>query len=73
MILPSEGFAAYVTRVRSLICMCSLMNQKIVGLGEMPLAEFANKLFLGSKTKRYHKTAEKGERVQAPLFNIVSG
>jgi len=48
MILPSEGFATYIARVWSLIGMRSLVNQQIVALRELPVAELTNELFLGS-------------------------
>lgn len=48
VVLPPESFPADVTRVRSLISMSSLMNQQIVGLGELAVAVFANKLLLRS-------------------------
>lgn len=48
MILPSEGFATYVARIRPLVGMRPLVDQQIVALRELPAAELTNKLFLGS-------------------------
>lgn len=48
MILPSEGFATYVARIRPLVGMRPLMDQQIVALRELPVAELTNELFLGS-------------------------
>lgn len=48
MVLTSESLAANITGVRSLISMCSLMDEQIVGLGEFSIAVFTDELFLGS-------------------------
>jgi hypothetical protein len=45
MILSSESLATNVTRIRALVCMSSLMNQEIVGLGKVSRAKLANVLF----------------------------
>lgn len=47
MILPSEGFAAYVARVRPLVGVRPLVDEEIVALGELSAAKLTNKLFLG--------------------------
>lgn len=47
MVLPSEGFAAYVARVRALVGVRPLVDQQVVALGELSAAEPTNKLFLG--------------------------
>ena len=46
MILSSESFATNVTRIWSLIRVCSLVDQKVVGLGELSVTIFTNELFL---------------------------
>lgn len=47
VILSSEGLVAYVTCVGSFIGVGSFMDQKVVGLGEVPATEFTHKLLLG--------------------------
>jgi len=46
MILSSESFATNVTRIRSLIRVCPLVDQEVVRLGELTVAIFTNELFL---------------------------
>lgn len=46
MILATESFAANVTAVGTLIGVSSLVNQKIVGFGELTIAILADELFL---------------------------
>lgn len=48
MILPSEGLATYVARIRPLVGMRPLVDQQIVALCELPAAELTYELFLGS-------------------------
>lgn len=50
MILPAEGLAAYIARVRSLVGMRPLMDQQIVAFRELSIAELADELLLGSLT-----------------------
>jgi hypothetical protein len=46
VVLPSKGLATHITGKWSLICVSPLMDEKVVGLGELPVAEFANELLL---------------------------
>lgn len=46
MVLPAEGLSAYVARVRPLVGVRPLVNQQVVALGELPIAELADELFL---------------------------
>ena len=46
MVLPSKSLAADVTRVRPLICVRSLVDQQVVALGELPVAELADEPLL---------------------------
>lgn len=48
MVLTAESLAADVARVRSFIGMCALVDQQIVGLGELTVAELADELLLGA-------------------------
>ena len=48
VILPSEGLAADITRVGSLVRVCPLMNEQVVGLGELSVAKFTFEFLLGS-------------------------
>ena len=48
VILASEGLPTDVTRVRSLVCVCPFMNEQVVGLGELSVAEFTFEFLLGS-------------------------
>lgn len=43
MVLSSEGLLANITGIRPLIRVGPLMNEEVVGFGEMPATEFANK------------------------------
>ncbi len=47
MVLPSESFMADITGIGPLVCVCPLMDQKVVGFGKMAATELADKLFLG--------------------------
>ena len=46
VVLPPEGLAAQVARVRPLIGVSPLVDQQVVGLGELPLAVLADKPLL---------------------------
>ena len=46
MVLSSEGLAADITRVGALVRVGSLVDQQIIGLGEMATTVFTYKLFL---------------------------
>ena len=48
MVLPTEGLPADLTRVGPLIRVCPLVNQKVVGLGEMATTVFTDELLFGS-------------------------
>lgn len=47
VILSSEGLVANVACIGPFICVSSFMDQKVVGLGEVPATEFTHKLLLG--------------------------
>jgi len=47
VILAAEGFAADITGVRPLVSVGSLVDQQVVGLGELTVAELTHKLLLG--------------------------
>ncbi len=48
VVLPPKGLAANVTRVWSLIGVSPLMDEQVVGLGELPVAELADEPLLWS-------------------------
>ena len=48
MILPTEGLATDVARVRPLVSVRALVYKQIVGLGELAIAELADELLLWS-------------------------
>lgn len=48
VILTTESLAANVARVGPLIRVCPLVDEEIVGFGELTVAELADKLLLGS-------------------------
>jgi hypothetical protein len=52
MVLTTESFSANVTAIRTLIRMRSLVNEKIVGFGELTIAVFADELFLWTCSSR---------------------
>ena len=56
MVLPSEGLPADVAGVGPLICVRPLVDQQVITLGELPVAELADELLLrtGSSTRRSH-------------------
>lgn len=47
MVLPPEGLVADIAGVGPLVRVRALVDQQVVGLGEMPAAELAHKLLLG--------------------------
>lgn len=47
MVLAPESFPTNLAGVWSFVCVCSLMDQKIVGLGEVATAIFTDEFFLG--------------------------
>ena len=49
VVLPSEGFSTDVTGVGSLVRVRSLVDQQVVALGELPVAEFADEPLLRSR------------------------
>ena len=56
MVLPSKSLAADVTRVRALVCVRSLVDQQVVALGELPVAELADEpLFRPGRATRASK------------------
>ena len=48
MILSAECLAADVARIWPLVRVRSLVDQQVVGLGELAVAELADKLLLGA-------------------------
>ena len=48
VVLPPEGLAADVAGEWSLICVCSLVDHHVVGLGELAVAELADEPLLRS-------------------------
>ena len=49
MVLPSKSLAADVTRVGALVCVRSLVDQQVVALRELPVAELADETLLWSR------------------------
>ena len=49
MVLSAKGFPADVARVRSLVRVRPLVDQQVVTLGELPVAELANETLLWSR------------------------
>jgi len=47
VVLPPEGLAADIAGVGPLVSVSSLVNQQVVGLGELSVTELANELFFG--------------------------
>lgn len=43
MVLSSESLVANITGIGPLVCVGPLVDEEVVGLGEMPAAELANK------------------------------
>jgi hypothetical protein len=52
MVLPTEGFSANVTAVGALVGVGSLVDEEVVGFGELPIAVFADELFLWTCSSR---------------------
>lgn len=48
VVLPPEGLTTDVTGVRPLVRVGPLVYQQVVGLGELPVTELADELFLGA-------------------------
>ena len=53
MVLPPKGFVADITCERPLICVRPLVDQEVVGLGELSLAVLADVLLLQSFGEGY--------------------
>lgn len=49
MVLSSEGFVADITRVGPLVGVGALVDEQIVRLRELAVAELADELFLGAR------------------------
>jgi hypothetical protein len=47
VVLPSKGLTTNITGKRPLICMSPLVDEQVVGLGELPVAELADEPLLG--------------------------
>lgn len=52
VVLPPERLAADVTRVRTLVGVRALVDQQVVGLGELAVAVLADELLLWSRSIR---------------------
>lgn len=52
MVLPPESLSADVARVGTLIGVSPLVDQQVVGLGELPVAVLADELLLGARPIR---------------------
>ena len=48
MILTAERFAADITRIWPLICVCTLVDHQVVRLGKFSVAKFTDETFFGS-------------------------
>ena len=48
VILPTESFSTDVAGIRSLVCVGSFVDEKVVTFGEFPIAVFADETFLRS-------------------------
>ena len=57
VILAAKGFPTNITRVRSFVRVCSLVDKKVVGLRELAIAELTNKLLL-RPARSYHWTLQ---------------
>lgn len=44
VVLPPKGLMTDITSVRPLVCVCALVDQQVVRLGEVSAAELAHKL-----------------------------
>lgn len=60
VILPAECFTANVAVVRSLVSVRSLVDEEVVTLGELSIAELANELFFGPLSG--HASGDEGAR-----------
>jgi hypothetical protein len=49
MVLPPEGLATNVTGIGPLISMSPLVDEQVVGLGELPIAELADEPLFGPR------------------------
>jgi hypothetical protein len=54
MILPSESLSADITRVWPFICVGPLVDEEVVGFGEVTLAVFTDELLLWSAAPSGH-------------------
>ena len=70
VVLSSKGFPADVARVRSLVRVRPLVDQQVVTLGELPVAELANETLLWS---RRPAGASKESRVVGGGRRVVGG
>jgi len=50
MVLPTEGFAANVTRIGPLVGVRALVDKQIVGFCELTIAILANELLLWTRS-----------------------
>ena len=48
VVLSAEALATHITWIWSLVSVCALMDQQVVGLGEMAATESADELLPGS-------------------------
>lgn len=52
VILATEGLAANITAVGALVGVSPLVDQQVVGLGELTVAVFADELLLRTRSRR---------------------
>lgn len=52
VVLAPEGFSTDVARERSLVCVCPLVDQEVVGLGEMATTELTDVFLLLPRERR---------------------
>ena len=69
VVLPSEGLVADVAGVGPLVCVGPLVDEEVVGLGEMPAAELANKFLFGFG----REPAPRGFSVRGQLAQLGNG
>lgn len=70
MVLAPKSFPTDLAGVWPFVCVCSLMDQKIVGLGEMATAIFTDELFLGPGGPATPWSLDRGEH---PWWKVTNG
>lgn len=61
MVLAPESFPTDLAGVWPFVCVCSLMDQKIVGFGEMATTIFTDELFFGPSGPATAWSLDRGE------------